>query len=220
MTDLVRWTNRHLGIAAVVGGFLSATAGAAWWLAKGGAAALIVSVTALSDPEVAETLVELPKYHERTEAALVRLAEGQQQVLDSLEVLRMRSEKVVEWAPQHSQRLTDAVGGCYAGEDCTIYLRGRRTPAGEACNLTGARPRLILPDGKEFPVEGRTGLRDLDLGAEFETLRMVIEVPDFIEPGVVGVVVLEIYSDCPFVSEGQDVHRDTFRLFVKINPPR
>jgi len=216
VNNWIRWTNRHLGLMALVGGFCSATAGATWWLAKGGAAAFITSMMALSDAEIADTLVGLPDYRQRTEQTLAELSEGLRQVLDSLEVLRLQTEAVVEWAPDHSQRLTDAVGGCFAGENCQVYLRGRRTQSGAACTLKGARPRIVLPDGREFPVELVYGFEQLDLGTEFETIEVVISVPEFIEPGLVGVVVLTVYADCPFVSRGRDVYRETFRLLVEI----
>lgn len=216
MKDLLSWTNKHLGVMALVGGFCSMTAGATWWLAKGGAAAFLLSMSALSEPEIADTLVDLPDYHERTESTLADLVDGQRQVLDALEALRLKSETIVEWAPEHSQRLTDAVGGCYAGEDCTVYLRGRKTQTGASCGLVSAKPRLILPDGREFPVEFKNGFGHLEIGTRFETVEVVVAVPPFIAPGLVGVVVLTIYADCPFVSEGQMVERETFRLLVEI----
>lgn len=208
--------DKHKGTAMFLGGLVSMTAGATWWLAKGGAVAMITSVTALSNPEVAETLHGLPEYHARTEDTLADLVEGQRQVLDNLEALRLASEKVVEWAPEHSQRLTDAVGGCYAGESCTVYFRGRKTQAGAACKLSAARPRLIMPNGEEFPVTFENDFSNLDLGQRFETVEAVFTVPAFIEPGLVGVVVLTVYADCPFVSAGRDVERETFRLLVEI----
>jgi hypothetical protein len=154
---------RHLVTASLVGGFVSVTLGATWWLAQGGAVAITTSMRALSDPEIAETLAGLPDYHGRVESALARLEENarlqsenariqrevMQQMADTLDSFRAATEEVVEWAPEHSQRLTDAAGGCYAGQtDCPVYFRGRRTQAGAACNLEAARPRLLLTDGR------------------------------------------------------------------------
>jgi len=212
----VQFFDKHKGSAMFLGGLVSVTAGATWWLAKGGAVAIITSMTALSDPEVADTLQGLPQYHARTEETLADLVEGQRQVLDNLEALRLASEQVIEWAPEHSQRLTDAVGGCYAGESCIVYFRGRKTQAGASCKLTGARPRLILPSGEEFPVRFENDFSNLDLGQRFETVEAIITVPPFIEPGLVGVVVLTVYAECPFVSDGKMVERETFRLLVEI----
>lgn len=216
MKKWIEWTNRHLGLMAAMGGLVSVTAGATWWLAKGGAVALVTSMTALSDQDVANTLQGLPEYHARTEATLADLVEGQRQVLDNLEALRLASEQIVEWAPEHSQRLTDAVGGCQAGEPCTVYFRGRKTQAGAACTLVAARPRLILPDGQEFPVSFENDFEEVQLGTKFETVEAIFRVPPFVPPGLVGVVVLTVYAECPFVSEGRQVERETFRLVVEI----
>lgn len=214
--DLVRWTNKHLGVMALAGGFGSMTAGATWWLAAGGAAAFITSVSALSQTDIADALVQLPAYHDRTEDRLSDLLEGQRQVLDALEALRVQTETIVEWAPEHSQRLTDAVGGCYANEDCVVYFRGRTTQSGASCDLVNAKPRLILPDGREFPVEFKNDFEKLELGTKFETVEAIVAIPGFVEPGLVGVVVLTIYADCPFASKGRQVERETFRLLVEI----
>ncbi|MEP2533539.1 hypothetical protein [Shimia sp.] len=216
MKNLLSWTNKHSGVMALVGGFCSMTAGATWWLANGGAAAFLTSMGALGEPEIATTLVGLPEYHARTELTLAGLVEGQRQVLDGLEALRLQNETIVEWAPEHSQRLTDAVGGCYAGEDCTVYFRGRATQTGASCDLVNAKPRLVLPDGREFPVAFRNDFERLDLGTRFETVEAVVAIPPFVEPGLVGVVVLTVYADCPFVTDGKRVERETFRLLIEI----
>lgn len=207
----------------MLGGFGSVTAGATWWLATGGAVALITSLTALSQPEIAETLQELPDYHKRVESALVTVqaaqathADALQQIADTLESLRRETERVVEWAPEHSQRLTDAVGGCAAGEQCTVYFRGRRTQSGASCDLVTAKPRLLMPDGSEYPTSFTPGKDRLDLSTKFETIEAQIWVPKHIPPGLVGVVVLTIYADCPFAGEGETVERETFRLLVEI----
>lgn len=223
----IEFLDRHKGTAAFLGGLLSMTAGATWWLAKGGAAAFITSITALSDPEVAASLQRLPERHQEEAArveqmmsALEELSLGQRQISDTLEAYRENNETVVEWARDHSQLLTDAAGGCYAGEECVVYFRGRRTQAGAACSLEAARPRLAMPDGREFPVRFLNGLRDLDLTTKFQTIEGRFVVPAFIEPGVVGVIVWTIYADCPFAGEGQKVERETFRLLVEIKPKR
>lgn len=219
--------DRHKVTALLLGGFLSVTTGATFWLAQGGAVAITMSVRALSDPEIAETLSGLPEYHQRVENALSRLEERMDvntetlsQVADTLESFRTLSEVVVEWAPDHSQRLTDAVGGCYAGQpDCPIYLRGRRTLAGTACVLEAARPRLLLPDGQEFPIRFTEGYEPIQLTGEFETMEVLLQIPSFVEPGLAGVVILTIYADCPFSTPGQSVERDTFQLLVEIHEP-
>ena len=88
MTDRARsplqWLDQHKGLAALVGGFCSVTAGATWWLAQGGAAAFIVSMAALADPEIAATLKSLPTYHARVEDGLksVQRAQTQTQTAD------------------------------------------------------------------------------------------------------------------------------------------
>lgn len=227
MSRAVAFVDKHKGVAALFGGFMSATAGATWWLAKGGAAALITSLTALSQPEIADTLQGLPEYHVRVETALTDVRESQeemrdaiQQIADSLDAFRLESTAVVEWAPEHSQRLTDAVGGCFAGEECQVFFRGRRTQAGAACELTTARPRLELVDGRIFPVDFSPRFAPVNLTAEFETIPVWINVPGFIPEGRVGVVVLTVYSKCPFAPEGSLVERETFRLVVDIKAPR
>ena len=219
----IAWLDKHKGTAAMLGGFCSVTAGATWWLAKGGAVAFIKSMSALSQPDIAETLQDLPAYHERVEVALGSLKDGQeaqveawQQVMDTLESLRRETERVVEWAPEHSQRLTDAVGGCVAGEDCTVYFRGRRTQSGASCDLVAAKPRLSMSDGSEYPTSFAPGKDRLDLSTKFETVETQIRVPQHIPPGLAGVVVLTIYADCPFAGEGETVERETFRLQVEI----
>jgi hypothetical protein len=229
---LGKWSdrfNRHKGLAALFGGFLSMTVGATWWLAKGGAATFIASMTALSTPNVAATIADLPQYQERVELALVELQESNTQlkeallqVSDSLEGLRAVTQDVVEWAPNHSQALTDAVGGCYAGQpDCMIYLRGRRTPEGAGCQLDYVRPRLVLPNKREFPIEfdwGSDGPPQLT--TRWDTIGAKFSVPAFLEPGEVGVVILTVYSSCPFAGHERLVERETFRLVVVINAPR
>lgn len=223
----VAFIDKHKGVAALFGGFMSATAGATWWLAKGGAAAFITSLTALSQPEIAETLKGLPEYHVRVETALSDVRDSQeemraaiQQIADSLDAFRLESTAVVEWAPEHSQRLTDAVGGCFAGEECQVFFRGRRTQAGVACELTTARPRLELTDGRIFPVDFSPRFTAVNLTSEFETIPVWVNVPEFIPEGRVGVVVLTVYSKCPFAPEGAMVERETFRLVVDIKPAR
>lgn len=218
--------DRHKVTVFFLGGFLSVTLGAAFWLAQGGAVALVTSVRALSTPEIAETLDELPDYHARSEATLARLEERMEeqsrvmrQMADTLDSLRAATEEVVEWAPEHSQRLTDAVGGCYAGQpDCQVFFRGRRTQAGAACNLTASRPRLLLADGREYPIQFSDGFSPVGLGTDFETVEIRLQIPDFIPPGLAGVVILTFYGECPFVSPGETVERETFRLIVEIHP--
>ncbi len=215
---------RHKVTAFVLGGFVSATFGAVFWLAQGGAVAFLTSVRALSTPEIASTLEEWPEYHETVMGALARLearSENQGEVLvqmaDALETLRMETEAVVEWAPDHSQRLTDAVGGCHAGQtECPVYFRGRRTQAGAACELSAARPRLTLADGREYPIRFSPGFEMLPLGRDYQTLEVLLQIPDFIPPGLAGVVVLTLYADCPFAGEGEIIERETFRLLVEI----
>ncbi|AET42342.1 hypothetical protein DSS3P1_37 [Ruegeria phage DSS3-P1] len=222
----LQWIDKHKGVAALLGGFCSVTAGATWWLAKGGAVALITSVSALSEPEIASTLAGLPDYHRRVEANLEAVQETQrrtqeslQQILDALEALRRETERVVEWAPEHSQRLTDAVGGCFAGEDCTVYFRGRLTQVGSSCVMVAAKPRLLLPDGREFPTRFSGDTDKLELSTRFETIETQVAIPPHIPPGLVGVVVMTIYAECPFVSAGEMVERETFRLLVEIKQP-
>lgn len=224
--NFLQWIDKHKGVAALLGGFCSVTAGATWWLAQGGAVAFLTSMTALSEPEIADTLAGLPDYHRRVESGLEAVRESQRiteeavlQIADTLEALRRETEKVVEWAPEHSQRLTDAVGGCYAGEDCTVYFRGRRTQAGASCDLIAAKPRLLLPDGREFPTKFSNGVDRLNLTTRFETIEAAIAIPAHIPPGLVGVVVLTIYADCPFAGEGEMVERETFRLLIEIKEP-
>jgi len=223
MTAALAWIEKHRGAAAFVGGCASVTLGAAWWLAKGGAAAFVLSLSALSDPHVAAALVDLPAYTARVERSLSAIAESQadlaravRQVADAQEAYRAETEEIVDWAPEHSQRLTEAVGGCYAGSDCQVFFRGRRTQAGVACVLTSAKPRLILPNGEEFPVEFSSRNQIVQLGKEFETLPVWIKVPDFVPAGAVGLVVMTIYADCPFAAPGQAVARETFRMTVRI----
>lgn len=218
--------NRHKVTAAVLGGFLSVTFGATWWLAQGGAVAFLTSVRALSTPEIATTLHGLPDYHTRVESGLERLEEQQAalaqtvlQIADSLDSFRAATEAVVEWAPSHSQRLTDAVGGCMAGdEDCPVYFRGRRTPAGAGCTLTTRTPRITLADGQEFPLRFADGYVPEPLSTEFQTVEMRLNIPDFIPPGMAGVVVLSVYAECPFSRTGETLARETFRLMVEILP--
>lgn len=224
--EIGKWSdrfNRHKGLAAVFGGFLSVTVGATWWLAKGGAVAFITSVTALSNPDVARVLASLPKYHEAVERGIADIANTQTethdallQITDALETMRRDSETVVEWAPAHSQRLTDAVGGCYAGDVCVVYFRGRRTHASEGCVLTILKPRLVLGDGREFPVTYADDNPITQLTTEFETIESRLKIPEFIPAGLAGVVVLTVYSDCGFAGEGELVSRETFRLLVEI----
>lgn len=221
----IQFLDRHKGTALFLGALVSTTAGATWWLAKGGAAAFITSITALSDPQIAEALKTLPERHRieteeraRIVEALEELNAGQRQITDALDAFRTNNEAVVEWARDHSQLLTDGAGGCYAGEDCTVYFRGRRTQAGAACKLEAARPRLALPDGREFPVAFQNDLSELDLTTNFQTVEAKFMVPAFIEPGIVGVIVWTIYADCPFAPEGQRIERETFRLLVEIEP--
>lgn len=229
MTSFFSFLDRNKGVAVFLGGFASMTAGATWWLAKGGMAGFLASVSVLSQPNVAAMLEKLPQYQDRVEAALFELQETNTglrdallQVSDSLEGLRAASQIVVEWAPLHSQQLTNAVGGCYIGQPaCTIYLRGRRTPEGAGCELTHLIPRLILPDHQEFPITfqwGDTGPPQLT--TRWETIRAQFAVPEFLAPGAVGVVVMTIYASCPFAGEGRTVERETFRLLVEIGPPR
>jgi hypothetical protein len=218
--------DRHKVTAAVVGGFLSVTLGATYWLASGGAVAIITSMRALSTPEIAVTLEGLPDYHSRSEAALGRLEErlveqGRviQQMADTLDSLRAATTEVVEWAPEHSQRLTDAAGGCFAGQtDCPVYFRGRRTQAGAACELTTARPRLVLTDGREYPIRFSPEFEPVRLGTDFETIEVLLQIPEFIPPGLAGVVILTFYGECPFVSPGELIERETFRLLLEVLP--
>lgn len=220
---ILEWLDKHKGVAVLLGGFCSATAGATWWLAKGGMAAFITSMSALSQPQIADTLTDLPAYHTRVEDALSNLdsrLESQRdtltQITDLLEALRRDHEPVVEWAPEHSQRLTDAVGGCEAGTACTVYFRGRLTQTGSSCELIASKPRLVLPDGTEYPTRFAGTQDRLSLSSRFETVEARIEIPEHIPPGLVGVVVLSIYAKCPFVGDGETVDRETFRLLVEI----
>jgi len=221
--NILTFLDKHKGTAALLGGFVSVTAGATWWLAKGGAVALTTSVMALSDPEIADTLSGLPEYHARVEGTLEDVQHTQAethaallQIADSLEALRRETQKVVEWAPDHSQRLTDAVGGCYAGEVCTVYFRGRRTQPGAGCVVQALKPRLVLPDGREFPVRYAKDNPIVQLTTSFETIESRIIVPAFIPVGPAGVVVLTVYASCPFTSENETVTRETFRLLIQI----
>ena len=214
--DYLAWIDRHKGTAAFLGAFASVTAGATWWLAKGGAAAFIVSVTALSDPRVAQTLQGLPDHHLRMEEGMSEVQRGVRQLSDALESYRTLTEVVVDWAPEHSQRLTDAVGGCYPGEECQVFFRGRRTQAGAACTLRSARPRIILSTAEEFPVDFSPRFEPVNLSTEFETIPVWIEVPEFIPPGKAGLIVMTIYADCPFAAPGTIVTRETFKLVVEI----
>lgn len=219
----LQWLDKHKGVAALLGGFMSTTVGATWWLAKGGAAAFITSLAALSDPQIALTLSQLPNYHQRVESALDDVKNEQRntqdavrQLTDALESFRTEAEAIVDWAPEHSQRLTDAVGGCFAGDDCQVFFRGRRTQAGAACVLTAASPRIILASGEEYPILFSERFEPVQLTTEFQTIPVWIEVPDFIPAGTAGVVVMNLYADCPFAAPGVIVSRETFRLLVEI----
>lgn len=220
--------DRHKTTAAFVGGFMSVTLGAAYWLALGGAQAFVTSMQALGDPEIAETLAGLPDYHARVEGSLERMEEtlalqaaALSDLSDTLESYRVRSEQVVQWAPERSQRLTDAVGGCSAGQvECPVYLRGRRTQAGAGCDMRTARPKLLLADGRDYPIRFSPGFEPPSLTKEWETIQLLLEIPGFIGPGYVGIVILTVYADCPFAGEGEMVSRETFRLALKINAPR
>ncbi len=225
---IIQFIDKHRGVAMFLGACTSVTAGATWWLAKGGAVALVTSVTALSTPEIAETLAGLPDYTARVEKTLAAVQESQeetrralQQISDSLEAFRVEAQQIVEWAPDHSQRLTDAVGGCFAGDsDCLVYFRGRRTQAGAGCTLSRAEPKLELADGREFPIRFSKNYTPVPLETEFRTIPVYLEIPDFIPPGVAGVVVLNYYMDCPFASRGETVNRKTFRLLLEIKEPK
>lgn len=215
----LEFIDKHAGSMAFLGAFVSMTLGAAYWLARGGAAALITSMGALSDQDVADALSGLPEYHARQEQALEDLAVSIQQIADVLEAYRLQSESVVDWAPEHSQRLTDAVGGCYAGqENCLVYFRGRRTQAGLECRIRAGRPRIVMPSGEEFPITFAAGFELFDIGAEFETMEVRLAIPEHIPPGLAGLVMLNFYAECPFAPPGEIVERETFRLLVEIHP--
>lgn len=220
---VIEFIDKHKGVGALIGAFVSVTAGATWWLAKGGAAAFIFSMNLLSDPHIAETLADLPAYHARTEAALEELKAGQEatqaavrQLADAQEAYRADTEAVVEWAREHSQRLTDAAGGCYAGEECQVFFRGRRTQAGAACKLVAEKPRILLSSGEEYPLGFSPRHEPMNLSTEFETASAWLMIPDFIPAGIAGVVVMSLYADCPFAPARSDVSRETFRLLVEI----
>lgn len=221
--NFIQKIDKHKGVAAMLGAFCSVTAGATWWLATGGAVAITTSMSALADPEIAETLKGLPDYHEKVELALENLQQAQGeahlalvQITDSLETLRRETQRIVEWAPEHSQRLTDAVGGCFAGETCTVYFRGRRTQVGAGCQVESLKPRILLPDGRDFPIRYADDNPIVQLTPKFETIEARLVVPDFIPAGPAGIVVLTVYAKCPFVHEGETVTRETFRLLVEI----
>lgn len=222
----IRFLDKHKGVALLLGGFGSMTAGAAWWLAKGGAVALTTSVLALSDPEIAATLESLPKYHKRVEAALesqtsalASIAAAQRQMADALESYRADNERVVDWAREHSQRLTDDAGGCTVGQEkCVVYFRGRRTQAGAGCVLRVSKPYIIMPDGREFPVSFSQGFQPIHLTTEFETMPVQIDIPGHIEPGHVGILILNYYAECPFAPADAIIERETFRLLLEIKP--
>ena len=223
MIPALSFLDKHKGLALLLGGFVSATAGATWWLAKGGAVALTTSLTALANPQVAQTIQGLPAYHARVEQSLYNMSQamidlkaGQRQLQDALESYRGETEMIVDWAREHSQMLTDSVGGCYAGESCLVYFPGRRTQAGAACVMKQAKPRLLLPDGREFPVAFSEGFEPVQLTIEFETIPVNLDIPDFIDPGHVGVLVLNYYAECPFAPPGAVLERESFRLLVEI----
>lgn len=219
MTETIRgaWAflKKHTAFAALVGGFISATLGAVYWLAQGGLVAIHTSLVALNDPDVANTLARLPEYHQRVEKQLALILDRQVQLSDTLESFRGDNERIVDWAPGHSQRLTDAAGGCYAGEPCTLYMRGRRTQAGATCVLNRGEPLLSLTDGREYPVRFLGSPEQL--GTEFKTLTPTISIPEFVPPGMAAVVFITYYSSCPFAAEGEILVRQTFRLAVRIN---
>ena len=81
--------------------------------------------------------------------------------------------------------------------------------------MVSERPKLVLPDGREFPVAFQNGDDLLELTTSFETVEGVIAIPESIPPGLVGVVVWTVYADCPFAGLAP-VDRETFRLVVEI----
>lgn len=221
----IQFVDQHRGSALFLGGLSSVTLGATWWLAKGGAAAFITSMTALGTPDVAQTLKGLPEYHRgqeaKTEAILSTLAAQNRAIEDianSLHALRSSTERVVVWDAEVSQSLTDQVGGCYAGQgDCQVFMRGRLTEAANGCEIVYSRPFLVQSDGQEFPIEFGERHQPVQLTARPETISMWIEVPSFIQPGSATVFAMDTFAECPFAAEGEIVSRSTVRLNIEIN---
>jgi hypothetical protein len=47
-------------------------------------------------------------------------------------------------------------------------------------------------------------------------MEILLQIPEFIPPGLAGVLIVTFYGECPFVSPGQTIERETFRLLLEI----
>lgn len=216
VSDAMGFVNAHKGAVAMTSGVLASTGAFLWWLATGGAVAFTTSLAALNDPDVAQTLQDLPAYHARVEETLLSISRSQEQIADALDSLQAESKKLVEWAPAHSQALTEEVGGCVAGDPCQVFFRGKLTQAGAQCDLTISKPRLLNERGDEFPITFTEGFTWPELTLDFDTYPVWIDIPPFIQEGRVGILVLQVFSNCPFTGPAVEIERSTFRLLVEI----
>lgn len=214
---------KNRGTALFLSGILVSSLAWLWWVAGGGIAPFVTATSALNQERVSEALVTLPDTLEAMDDRLARIENERTdltaaitQLSDQLDAMRSQSEEIVEWAPTHSQRLTDAANGCYAGETCTVYFRGRRTQAGAECRIVRGQPILILDEDREFPISFSETHELVQLTTRFETIPVSVELPSWLEPGVVGLLVMTFYAECPFATHGEIVERETFRLLVTI----
>lgn len=225
MKVVMGYIDKNRGLATFVAGLIVSSMAWFWWVAGGGIAPFIHSAKALNDSEISAALVSLPDRLSALEAEAVASRSRQadltvllEQVRDTLDAFRAESERIVEWAPTVSQRLTDEAGGCYAGEECTVYFRGRRTVQGQDCKIVRGQPFLYVGDS-EYPVAFAPGYQMTRLTHHFQTVPATISVPSFIPEGRAGLVVITYYVECPF-APNQTVERSTFRLNVDILPAR
>lgn len=219
------WIDKRRGSAMFIAGLAASSAAWFWWVAGGGIAPFIHSARALNDTEISATLVSLPVRLAELETQVGSAVErgdeiGRllEEVRDTLDSFRAQSERIVEWAPTVSQRLTDEAGGCFAGEDCTVYFRGRKTLVGARCEITRGQPYLYIGDS-EYPINFARGYAVQGLTENFQTLPVTVELPDFVPEGRAGLIVVTYYADCPF-APGQVIERATFRLNVTVHGAR
>lgn len=225
MKIVLSYIDKNRGLAMFMAGLIASSMAWFWWVAGGGIAPFIHSAKALNDSAISSALVSLPQRLSALEAEAEAASERQadlavllEQVRDTLDAFRAESERIVEWAPTVSQRLTDEAGGCHAGEDCTVYFRGRRTVQGQDCQIVRGQPFLYVGDS-EYPISFASGYRMTKLSHHFETIPATVSIPSFIPEGRAGLVVITYYVECPF-APNQTVERSTFRLNVDILPAR
>jgi hypothetical protein len=214
MTTFMTWLRANL-LAILIG--FPFIFGSVFWVVSGGAAPWFKSQSALADPDVAEALRTLPEMQNSVESNQDAILQQLSLLSADLSTLRASSEAVMDWDTYRSLEMNAGLE-CYAGSECRVWYRARRTESGLNCQVFDTTPYLLrgARDTVGRPVTYGPSFAQFNLTRTFKDFRVDFIIPDNFPAGDVRFVTVVIYTSCPFAAEGEVVDRETISIPLSI----